>query len=398
MPAMCLGVPHYPELPARSHYLARVTRLPGVAACGRFLREAQPTGTQRSAKQLLVAAARYSSADLAVYAPENALPDSFGLELRPTYFAGGAVDHLWEQCIFPLVAPERVLFTLTGTGPVIHAGKRHVMVVHDLNYAILPHVFGRSFRTWYRFACGRAAKAADALVCFSDYVSLSLQRRLGVRRERIHVIPQGPGLSGLDQPMEAPITEAAMHSYFLCVGGLQPHKNLIGILNAWKIFRRHRSGFSLKIVGRPQRNFAKSGVDLLAHLPDVEFTGYISDSELIELYRHATAFLYPSFEEGFGLPVVEAFYCGCPVITSNCSCLPEIAGNAALLVDPSDIKDIVSAMNLLATNEARSQNLRACGFRRAKLFTWEGAGRQMASILDTERMLSKRTKNTHGRS
>jgi glycosyltransferase involved in cell wall biosynthesis len=353
-----------------------------VAVSGRFLRVTQPTGTQKSARALLDATLRQGFTDIVLYGRDRPAEFLAVREVRPVRFRNALFDHLWEQGVLPLVPDASVVWTLMGTGPVFHPGKRHVMVVHDLNYEILPHVFGKTFRTWYRFACGVAAQRADVVVCFTDYVSGTIQSRLGISPERIRVIPQGPGLRGSDQLLIKPAPESPERPYFLCVGSLQPHKNLAGVLTAWEIFKQRHSNYSLKVVGRAQGNFAALGLDFSELPPDVEFTGYISDDELISLYRGATGFLYPSIEEGFGLPIVEAFYCGCPVITSNRSCLPEVAGDAGLLVNPHVPQELAEAMSQLVEVTGLREGYRRRGFGRAQHFTWDNAGSQMAAILE----------------
>lgn len=346
-----------------------------VAVSGRFKSVSQPTGTHRSAALLLAAVKRLTPLTV-----EACLPSGHAASSRRLALA--AWEHVWEQFVFPYETQANVLLSLLGTGPVLHRRRSHCMVVHDLNYAIVPHVYGIAFRTWYRFACGLAAQRADVVVCFTNYVSGTIQKRLGIPADRIRVVPQGPGLTGLDKPLESPRPQTPARPYFLCVGSLQPHKNLARVLAAWEMFSQKHGGYSLKVVGRAQGNFASLGLDLSKLPREVGFTGYLSDEELIGLYRGATGFLYPSIEEGFGLPVVESFYCGCPVITSNRSCLPEVAGDAAILVDPHNSAAIAEAMALLAQQSATAQRLRLRGFERAKLFTWEKAGRQMASILE----------------
>jgi len=355
--------------------------MPVVSVCGRFLRVAEPTGTQRSARSLLVATFGAIHAPVIVYGPKDSMPSGVGAELREVSFRGALFDHLWEQLAFSTVSPAGVLWTLMGTGPVIHPGKRHVMVVHDLNYEILPHVYGKAFRKWYRFACGLAAQRAHVVVCFTNYVKGTIRERLGISPERIRVIPQGPGLRGLRQPLKNAAADSPEYPYFLCVGSLQPHKNLAGVLAAWEIFRQRHRNYSLKVVGRAQGNFATLGFDLSKLPADVEFTGYISDDELMNLYRGAAGFLYPSIEEGFGLPVVEAFYCGCPVITSNRSCLPEVAGDAAILVNPHAPEELPEAMSRLVDTPRLREHYTARGFERARHFSWDNAGRQMADVL-----------------
>lgn len=346
-----------------------------IAVSGRFEGISQPTGTHRSAALLLAAVKLKTYLSLEVVHPGTQC--CFNRLLKQPFWV-----HLWEQTVFPLASRCKIIWTLMGTGPCLITTKRHVMVVHDLNFKIIPKSFGKAFRTLYHFACGVAAQRAGVVVCFTNYVSAVLQKRLGIPVDRIRVIPQGPGLTGLEKPFDSPMGQNPKKPYFICVGSLQPHKNLAGILAAWEIFRQRHSSFSLKVVGRAQRNFAALDLDLTRLPPDVEFTGYISDEALINLYRGATGFIYPSIEEGFGLPVIESFYCGCPVITSNRSCLPEVSADAGLLVNPYDAVAIAEAMSVLTANETKRNELRAKGFKRASFFTWENAGRKMSNILE----------------
>ena len=345
-----------------------------LAVSGRFEGVAQPTGTHRSAARLFAALKCQSALTLEVCSPIKRASSS-RLVTRV------ASEHIWEQLVFPYETKANALLSLLGTGPIVHSRKKHCMVVHDLNYLLLPRVFGRAFRTWYRFACGLAAQRADVVVCFTNYVSGTIQKRLGIPADRIRVIPQGPGLTGLDKPLEGPRPQTPTRPYFLCVGSLQPHKNLARVLAAWEMFSQKHGSYSLKVVGRAQGNFASLGLDLSKLPREVGFTGYLSDKELIDLYRGATGFLYPSIEEGFGLPVVEAFYCGCPVITSNRSCLPEVAGGAALCVDPTKHQDIAEAMHALVSRAGLAAELQALGYRQATSYNWENAGHALDRIV-----------------
>ncbi len=361
--------------------LGSTAKYTSVAVSGRFTRSPEPTGTHRSARGLLSATVRAGFTDITLLGLDSSHELADLCEVKTVRFRNAIFDHLWEQFVFPLALPGRVLWTLLGTGPVFHGGKQHVMVVHDLNFQILPDVFSKVFRVWYQFACARAAYKANAIICFTHYVKETICHRLGIPSEKIHVVPQGPGLIGLETPIKPAPAAGMQIPYFLCVGSLQPHKNLAGVLKAWRIFRASSPGYVLKVVGRPQTSFTATGVDASDLSPDVEFMGYLDDAELVRLYRAAAGFLYPSFEEGFGLPIVEAFYCGCPVITSNCSCLPEVAGNAAMLVDPNDPKELARAMSSLVTGVGVRQKLQELGYARAQFYRWEAAGKQTAAIL-----------------
>lgn len=344
-----------------------------ISISGRFLRVERPTGTQRSARCWIEATLPYLK-NVEVFVPECDLPD-WNVHFFKRLPNRAMLDHLWEQLIFPTAA-SGILWTLMGTGPVIHPGRRHIMIVHDLNFLIIPEVFSPAFRRWYAIACAEAAKRADVLVVFTEYVKRTLVERLDIPSSKIHVIPQGPGLKNIAQSDE--VESGRQASYFLCVGSLQPHKNLNRILVAWKEFYRRNPDLTLKVVGRPQAGFTRMTVEQVA---GVEYTGYVSDAELIRLYKGALGFIYPSLEEGFGMPVVESFYCGCPVVTSNKSCLPEVAGDAALLVNPFEVDDIKAAFEKLAADVEYRRRLRKLGARRANAFRWDRAGAEMAKVL-----------------
>jgi glycosyltransferase involved in cell wall biosynthesis len=290
------------------------------------------------------------------------------------------LEHMWEQLGWAHMARPRKLLSLMGTGPILHPGKAHVMVVHDINYRLLPNAFSRAFRLWYSLACGRAAKNADVIVCFSNYVKNTLIEHLNIADDRIRVICQGPGIDVSILTTAAPFQSD--RPFFLCVGSLQPHKNLVTVLRAWRQFSIGNPHFDLMVVGRQQRGFARCGfAEELASARNVIFTGYLEDDKLAALYKAASGFVYPSLEEGFGLPIVEAFYCGCPTITSNRSCLPEIAGGAACIVDPMSAEEIADAMQRLVAADAWRSDLRSRGLARARHFSWPDAGEQLVGLL-----------------
>ncbi|MBP6864630.1 MAG: glycosyltransferase family 4 protein [Candidatus Didemnitutus sp.] len=359
-----------------------------ISVSGRFLRVNNPTGTQRSATRLLTATLRAARAgEFELFIPRGAeerageIAAGASAIFRRMPSPNGKADHLWEQLLWPAMSRARTLLSLMGTGPILHPGHRHIMVVHDINFMLLPQVFTPAFRVWYRYACGQAARRADAIICFSAYVKRSLINRLGIVPERIHVIYQGPGIDV--ETLRNSEMPAPRRPYFLCVGSLQPHKNLKTILAAWARLNQEIPDFELKIVGRRQSRFSVCDfAHELAEARNVTFTGYINDTELASAYKGATAFIYPSLEEGFGLPIVEAFYSGCPVITSNCSCLPEIAGDAAWQVNPQSVEELVEAMRKLANSPSAREKLITRGLSRAGLFSWPAAGAQLAEKLN----------------
>lgn len=284
--------------------------------------------------------------------------------------------HWWEQTRFAKSCGRGTAISLIGTGPVFKRQARHLMFVHDLNSLIIPEAFSKPYRLWSAFAKYEAIRNADRLVCFTNYVKGTICSRLKIPEDRIDVIPQGPGISSkLLKGTRVYSKDERVH--FLCVGSLQRHKNLPAILTAWKMSRLADRGVRLLVVGKPQAAFVPGEHSSEVNIPGVSYTGFIDDERLGEYYRSAIAVVYPSLHEGFGLPIVEGFYAGTPAITSNCSCLPEVAGDAALLVDPIRPESIASALSTLFENAEIWQTLCVNAVRRASVFQWSKAAERL---------------------
>ena len=353
---------------------------------GRFLLEPRPTGTHRSAlgfvRALLALGDRVRvriCADLERVTPE-VREHLAGAEWTDVRLREKLSAHLWEQLLLPREWPDAVQLYLLNTGPFLFPNPRQIVFIHDIHFLTAPHVFQRSFRLWNRLASALAAQRAANVICFTEYVKGELVRHLRIRPERISVVPQGPGIDLAATPAE---TRDMPERFFLCVGGLQPHKNLKAALAAFSKSGLAADGYKLVIIGRRQGNFAQLEIPPeLSNAGWLEFTGYVSDGELIAYYKRAAGLIYVSLMEGFGLPLVESFHLGCPVITSNVSCLPEVAGSAALLVDPLDTESIAGALRKLAGDA----NLRAAlierGRERAALYTWQRAGEAVATEIE----------------
>jgi glycosyltransferase involved in cell wall biosynthesis len=164
----------------------------------------------------------------------------------------------------------------------------------------------------------------------------------------------------------------------LAVGTLQPRKNLVRLVEAADLLSKEQP-VSLRVIG-PDGFGASEIRGRLRQSLAVEITGWVGEEELAAAYRDADVFAYPSIYEGFGLPVVEAMASGTPVVTSTGGSLPEVAGDAALIVDPLDTSAIVAALRVIASDPARAASLRSAGLVRARLFSWETAAEQHAAV------------------
>ena len=222
-------------------------------------------------------------------------------------------------------------------------------------------------------------KRADGLIADSENSKRDAIAVLDIPPDRIRVIYPGVPRTYASVPSESVARVAnafALHRpYFLSVGTIEPRKNIDTLLTAWESLPpSFRSEYELILTGMPgwrsdltiarlrQANSAGHGI---------RYLGYVPEPDMPPLTAGATAFLYPSLYEGFGLPVVQAMLAGCPVVTSNVSSLPEITGDASLLIDPRSAAELSAAIRCLGESTGLREQLKARGIEQAKRFTWE---------------------------
>jgi glycosyltransferase involved in cell wall biosynthesis len=361
-----------------------------VALNGRFSGTAQPTGTQTAAFALFDAIVRAPRAvELVIFADTRfdgiaAWQDVPGVTLVETPFQSWSRGRaqLWEQFVFPRACRRhacRVAHHPIATSPVWKNAVRGVVTLHDLNFLRHPEWFSWSIRAVFALTIVPGLRRADRVVTISDYVRNDAERSLGLDPVRLRRIYNGV------KPL--PEAGAGTHGgtpYLLCVGSLQPHKNLARLVAAFREVRCDFPELELHVVGRPQPRFARdSALPGLLATPGVKVLGYLDEAALADAYRHAALFCYPSLEEGFGLPLLEAMSAGTLTLTSRASCLPEIAGGHAILVDPLSVESIAAGVReaLRMPNiekEARLARAREWAAR----FSWEVAAREYLALYE----------------
>ena len=268
---------------------------------------------------------------------------------------------------------------------------RRVVTVHDLTCIDFPRFHPLARRVLFRVGLHRAARLADAIIVPSAATGSDLRRHVGSPRAPVHVVPSaaGTGFAPLAMTEAEPVLRRyglRLGDYLLFVGNVEPRKNLVGLLRAYDTLRRgRRRGPALVIAGGAGwKN--RAILDAMAASPytaDIRVVGYVPEGELAALMNGAIAFVYPSLYEGFGLPPLEAMACGTPVITSNRSSLPEVVGDAALLVDPESTRDLALAMARLVDEAPLREELRERGLERARAFSWRQTAELTAAVYES---------------
>jgi glycosyltransferase involved in cell wall biosynthesis len=262
-----------------------------------------------------------------------------------------------------------------------------VVTVHDLTFLENPTWYRWERALYNRWGVGQSVKRARRIVAVSEATAKALVKELNVERERIDVI-----YNGVDERF-VPAEEEAVQSFrekyklperfFLFVGTFEPRKNVDRIIRGWARVAE-KVEVDLVLAGREgwKTEPIQKAIDSVDHPERIHRIGFLDHDDLPGVMCAAEALVYPSLAEGFGIPVAEAMACGTPVITSKVSSLPEVAGDAGLLVDPLDVGEIGGAMWRIGENEALREDLSKRGIERAKQFSWQTAAEQ---VLETYR-------------
>jgi alpha-1,3-rhamnosyl/mannosyltransferase len=243
--------------------------------------------------------------------------------------------------------------------------------IHDLTSRLMPELHTPANIQADEGFAQKVLKRAAGLIAVSENTRQDAVRLLGLDPERIHAIHSGVPevyFGAQPRPSERP--------YVLFLGTIEPRKNIDTLLDAWQGLHHIRDDFDLVIAGASGWSSGKTLARLKSRPASVRYLGYVPEDELPGLTAGATAFVYPSLYEGFGFPVAQAMAAGVPVITSNTSCLPEIAGDGALLVDPRSPAEIQAALEKLLTSPTLQRELRAAAIARAQEYRWEVCARK----------------------
>ena len=315
-----------------------------IVVNGRFLSR-RVTGVERYGREVL-----------------SFIGDKCRLEMTRT---NGGLGHAWEQLVLPRkLNPQSILWSPANTGPL--AIRNQALTIHDLSPLDHPQWFRKNFAAWYRLFLPILARHVRVVFTPSEYVRRKVCARLGAAN--VVVTP-----NGVDHFTFHPAAEQTKYdlpqSYILFVGTLEPRKNLKGLLQAWSAIKADFNSTWLIIAGS-HGNVFKS-INLPGEMERVRCLGYVEEEHLAGLYAGAALFVLPSFDEGFGLPALEAMACGVPVVVSDGGALKEVTGGAALIFQLADPNDLSIALCEGLSNTNLRLSLSEKGISRAKSFSWQ---------------------------
>lgn len=268
-------------------------------------------------------------------------------------------------------------------------GAKRIVTIHDAFAYVYPERHNRLDNWRYRYLLPKSAQRSDLVLTDSHHSARDIARYLHLPQTKIKPIPcaVSPAFSRVG---DGPIRQSVLNRYqislpyLLYVGGINSRKNIKGLFEAFSQVREHFPDLKLVIAGKRQWQTAEidATFERLDLIKAIQFTGYVAEVDLPALYSAAEAFVFPSLYEGFGLPPLEAMACGTPVVTSNVSSLPEVVGDAALLINPSNVGEIAGAIEkVLIDRELRSE-LTERGLARSNLFSWERTARETLSAYE----------------
>ncbi|MFX1237851.1 MAG: glycosyltransferase family 4 protein [Promethearchaeota archaeon] len=287
-------------------------------------------------------------------------------------FRGHLIRLLWTNKLCIQNKTKLIFNTSQLEGCLFH--KKQIITVHDLIPLITQGRYKKQY-FYFKYLLPLIMRNSARILTGSHHTKHLIMKFYKIPEQKITVIPYGVNILFLNKT-----PQQKKMRYILYVGRLSPEKNVEGLIKAFEIIiRKFDHDIILKLTGdEKQLNFiiTKNVRNKL------EFVGHPNDENLIELYRNALLFVFPSFYEGFGLPPLEAMACGCPVVISNVASLPEVCGDAAYYVDPNNIESIAEGIYKVLTDEALRKSMIEKGLQRAKLLSWEKSAREHIKVFE----------------
>lgn len=316
--------------------------------------------------------------DFHVAIPQEIEPDyKFSFK---TVKCGSLDNHLWEQISLPRYLKSigsPLLVSFTGCGPLMYDNQ--IMTIHDVSHERYPEWFSKNYYRFYHFMMPRIGKKAHAVLTVSDFSKREIVNTLGLDADKIHIVHSNVPFH--NKPTKEEILnfehDPASGRYIIAVSNMDPRKNFVRLVEAFQKIKD--KSIKLYIIGMSFKAFNTPDLQKLVG-ENVYLPGYIADDALQSMYQNALLSIYPSLYEGFGLPPLESMTFGCPAINSDIPALREVSEDAALYVDPYDLDDIATKIDLLLEDQELRRELQLKGLEQIKKYSWEKSAKQVYEL------------------
>ena len=346
------------------------------------------TGTEYYNKQIILNLSKIDSKNDYILYSQNEpindlakLPTNFKWRIMP-FFRGWTLLRLSLEM---KKNPPDVLFIPAHTLPLI-VPKKSVVMIHDLNFMKNPKLYPLWQKLYHNFVIGRDTKKASHFLVPSNYTKNDLIKLLNIPEKKITVIYHGFDIDLYKSMRQNHHISKKFQPYIFYLGRLEAKKNLVNLVKAFDNLQNYGlQSTKLILAGKPGHRYKeieKEIEDRGLRKKIIEL-GYVKEKDLPFWFSNAVALVFPSFLEGFGLPIIEAQACGCPVLAADSSSLPEIAGDCALYFNPKDEKDMAKKISEVLKNENLRQDLIKKGFTNIRRFSWKNSAEKTLKVLES---------------
>lgn len=336
------------------------------------------TGVQRYGIEISLELKKIYNENIQFLCPSNIIHEEIAKRLD-VQIIGKHLGHIWEQwdlyVYLKKQSADSILLCLGNTAPILY--KRKIVTIHDITFIRYPKTFKKSFLLLYRFIIPLIIKTSRHIFTVSEFSKKELSSYYNLDKLQCSVAYNA--VNNFFQQESNEVKE----SYYLTVSSVKENKNTLLPLKAFKKLYEKNFKYHLYVIGDlSSKSFNDYDIEQYKHLPNIHFLGRVTDEGLRLYYQKARGFIFPSLYEGFGIPPLEAQACGCPVISSSYSCMPEVLKDSVIYFDPLSDDDLIEKLKYLNDNPKEVENLVKKGYVNVERFSWHASALEYKKQLD----------------
>lgn len=348
-----------------------------VVVNARFLTQ-RITGVQRFAIELSRQLINIYGKEAIFVAPYNILQKEIAEEFNVTVI-GSHTGYYWEQIELPLYLKKHgspKLLNFCSVAPLFYSN--NIVAVHDITWVRYPKTYSNNFRVVYNFLIPRLCRKARNILTVSEFSKKEIAECYHIEKDKFLIV-----YNAVDKIFKKNEDQSLSNdNYFVAVSSVKENKNFPTVITSFLKLQKKQPNLKLYIVGDlSDKNFKAIDIQKYKLNPNIKLLGRVSDDDLIKYYSNARGFIFPSLYEGFGIPVLEAQACGCPVISSNTSSLPEVLQDSALFCSPMDSDSFADAMDRIIEDKELRDTLIEKGYQNVKRFSWKVSAKKIAQLI-----------------